>query len=114
MTAIWDIEVFKDQDGVAEISVEVDGDIETQYIFDLPAAPEDPDDDESDEKGGGVNKFGLMIKSEGLDEITANITWTDVTIHVYDLDLFNEFVEEVTEITGATPFNVDGKVVEVS
>ncbi|MDR0196941.1 MAG: hypothetical protein LBI36_01795 [Oscillospiraceae bacterium] len=55
---------------------------------------------ENDDKGGGVLKFGLQIGNDGIEELKLKIVWTDVEVFVYDLDVFNDYVEQVTAING--------------
>ncbi|MCL2070692.1 MAG: hypothetical protein FWH07_00460 [Oscillospiraceae bacterium] len=107
MTAVWDIPFY------VEHRVENVG--RDRELFSSPPVPKDPEDEESDKEGGGILKFGLQVKTDSpVNDITARIIWTDVTIYVYDLDLFNEFVAEVTATTGIemSPGAID-RVVQV-
>ena len=103
MKAVWDVGKFKEE--LTE---------EQQESFGQAATLVDPDDESSDKKGGGVNKFGLMIKTDNvLEDVTAKISWTDVKIYVHDLELFNSFIEELEEITGKSmSANTEGRVIQ--
>ena len=109
LTAVWDIDAWK-----VKMSDEMGEKFDTN--FPLPATLEDPAKPDGKKLGGGVLKFGLMVKTDNiLDDVDAKISWTDVTFYVYDLELFNKFVKEVEEETGKTMSeNAVGRVIEVS
>jgi hypothetical protein len=92
MTAVWSVPDF------IQDRVEVGG--RDRELFGSPPVPDNPEDEESDKNGGGISKFGLIIETDNpINDIDAKIIWTSVTIYVYDIDLFMEFVAEVEEIT---------------
>ncbi|MCL1880924.1 MAG: hypothetical protein FWF76_01965 [Oscillospiraceae bacterium] len=105
MTAEWDINWFKNY-------IFPEGNIED---FALPAIDVNADDPELDAnyRGGGINKFGLMVNASCDDndecaggpgcfdcDFEGEIRWTNVAIYVYDIDLFMQHVAEVYETTG--------------
>jgi len=55
-----------------------------------------------DDKGGGILKFGLQVGNSGFDPINITLCWADVNIYVYDLDIFFDYVDQVTAINGNT------------
>ncbi|MCL1788815.1 MAG: hypothetical protein FWG33_00475, partial [Oscillospiraceae bacterium] len=74
MTAIWNFPAFVD------LHVNEKGLDREQFI--QPPTPEDPDKEDSDKKGGGINKFGLQIQTDNpVDDIVVRIIWTDVKIY---------------------------------
>jgi hypothetical protein len=112
MTAVWDIEKYKNDNGK---------DAEGKYIF-----SEEPKEvnERGDIGGGGISKFGLMagVNKEGgdppgsnsIEDVPAKINWTDVKIYVYDKALFDQYVEKVKTETGKTASaNTADKVIEV-
>ena len=110
MTVVWDIPWFIN-DSVVEKGLD-------RELFSSPPVLTDPENENSDKKGGGLLKFGLQLKNENplAEDISARIVWTDVKIFVYDLDLFMQHVNFVTEETdGAVTMAPEaiGRVFEV-
>jgi hypothetical protein len=67
-----------------------------------------------EERGGGVLKFGLQTNNEDVEDWDFKFHWVDVKIYVYDLEAYNGFVDQVTEIRGSGPSaNTAGKVIQV-
>jgi len=101
MTAVWDITEFG----------------RDRYRFSDPPEeiPNDNEDEDDETMGFGVLKFGLQTGNDDIEDHRFGFHWHDVRIFVYDLELFNEFVEQVSEIRGFGPSpNTEGKVFEVS
>ncbi|MCL2036460.1 MAG: hypothetical protein FWG83_03625 [Oscillospiraceae bacterium] len=105
MTATWDINAFK--------ATEIGG---YAYIDDVSDDKEYAFDQEVNEEGlgGGVNKFGVVVQNDGVDEIELTIHWTDVKIYVNDKAVYDSFVDEVLAIEDAArelTDNIEGKVI---
>jgi hypothetical protein len=98
MTAVWDITAF----GADNNSHPLHGD----NVF--AKAPEE--DAPGNWVGGGVNKLGIMLGPNReingginmIESVDGGVRWNDVRIFVKDMDKFNEFIEELEEITGKT------------
>jgi hypothetical protein len=112
MTAVWDIEKIAEERGRTLHNIHNPN---RDYVFD--AAPRNIGTDEEPEYiGGGINSFGMQIKNDNsLDDLTITINWTDVVIYVHDLELYNEHLAEVLEITGKeVSANTNGRVRQVA
>jgi len=107
---VWDIGKFANANGSAVDSTHnPDG----KYLFDSEPIDVSGEGEDPSFLGGGINQFGITVQNNSpIDELTFTFNWTGVTIYVKDLDLFNEFVEEVEEALGYKSNGI-GKVVQI-
>ena len=114
MTAVWDFEDYALKSGAPNTARFEPG----TYLFNMAPIDINEDDDDKDPEfiGGGINSFGFQIKNDNpLESISVGINWTDVYIYVFDLDLYNEHLAEVSAETGRTPSaNTEGRIIQVS
>jgi hypothetical protein len=101
LTAVWDIDsVAREDDYMRRSEYNPNG----EYAFDNPPIDVSDEGFEPDYRGGGITQFGFMMLNNSVDEsLAVSINWTNVTVYVHCMNLFEEHVAMVTNITGILP-----------